>query len=241
MTVTKKIFRVLLLTLFVGQGLVRAQSKDSLRYCMSFDEYKAGKWQTMTDVECVNGVKRSKSTYMWSRVFQTADAQQTEMLKKDVYAVMYHDTLFINTDRLKYMLKAVNRHYVQAYPYEDDKLIFAGIGGDANKAARYVGVGMLFGMVGVTIAITTVSNSPRSMEEQEFLYKTNAAVVNGNHRRINMMGENEMYLLLHKHNKTLRDKFAKVVEKTNRCSALHVLLFLSEAGLVKWSLHANTP
>ncbi|MBP3727023.1 MAG: hypothetical protein J6I60_07410 [Bacteroidaceae bacterium] len=240
MTVTKKIFRVLLLTLFVGQGLVRAQSKDSLRYCMSFDEYKAGKWQTMTDVECVNGVKRSKSTYMWSRVFQTADAQQTEMLKKDVYAVMYHDTLFINTDRLKYMLKAVNRHYVQAYPYEDDKLIFAGIGGDANKAALYVDVGALFGMVGgITIAITTESYSPRS--EQEFLYKTNAAVVNGNHRRINMMGENKMYLLLHKHNKTLRDKFAKVVEKTNRCSALHVLLFLSEAGLVKWSLHANTP
>ena len=237
----KKMLVIALLAFFQGQGLVRAQSKDSLRYCMSFDEYKAGKWQTMTDVECVNGVKRSKSSYMWSRVFQTADAQQTEMLKNDVYAVMYHDTLFINTDRLKYMLKAVNRHYVQAYPYEDDKLIFAGIGGDANNAARYVGVGVLFGMVGVTIAITTESNSPRSMEEQEFLYKTNAAVVYGNHRRIDKMGENEMYLLLHKHNKTLRDKFAKVVEKTNRCSALHVLLFLSEAGLVKWSRHTTTP
>ena len=84
----KKMLVIALLAFFQGQGLVRAQSKDSLRYCMSFDEYKAGKWQTMTDVECVNGVKRSKSSYMWSRVFQTADAQQTEMLKNDVYAVM---------------------------------------------------------------------------------------------------------------------------------------------------------
>ena len=90
--------QIFLLFLFLTAGLSgSAQS----RYCLSFSDYAAGKWQPLSQLELQY---RSGNKSLWNGGASykpvTGDSKTDKTLKKDARLILHHDSLYINCRRL---------------------------------------------------------------------------------------------------------------------------------------------
>ena len=95
------------------------------KYCMSYDDFVAGNWKSVDELTAgrTQQVCQMKSGDHGVFYFKTGDKQSDELLKKDAFAVMYGQQLFVNCRNLRYKdVSLETSKYVQAVRYDKDKL-----------------------------------------------------------------------------------------------------------------------
>ena len=94
----KKIFILFLMSLLM---LTSVSLKAQCRYCNSYEDYVAGRWQPL---DTVYFDQHTKSHQVWwggsDFTLKTGDKVLDKMLKKEVFAVMQADTIYVNCRRL---------------------------------------------------------------------------------------------------------------------------------------------
>ena len=94
------------------------------KYCMSYADYVAGNWKSVDELTegRTNQVCQLKSDDHCV-YFKTGDKACDEILKKQAFAVMYGNQLYVNSRNLRYNdIPLETSKYIQAVPYGDDKL-----------------------------------------------------------------------------------------------------------------------
>ena len=95
-------------------------------FCMSFSDYKNNNWIV---IENVVRRTRSMSAKIWSGggdyVFEAESDEQTRLLKKKAFAVMYNDTVYISLRGLRHGGARFGGGYDKAIKCKDGSLLFA--------------------------------------------------------------------------------------------------------------------
>ena len=97
---------------------------DVAKYCMSYSDFVAGNWKSVD--ELTEGRTRQACQIKSGDhcvYFKTGDKLCDQILKKQVFAVMYGNQLFVNCRNLRYNdVSLETSRFVQAIRYDDNKL-----------------------------------------------------------------------------------------------------------------------
>ena len=130
--------------------LTALQAVAQCRYCYSYEEFMADKWQPL---DTIYTESHSKNHQLWwggnDFKLYTNDDSFNKQLKKKVYIVAVGDTLFLNCRNLRCDRQPFGNGYVKAVRVGQKSLLFVNrITGD--EAVRLVG-SMGFGLIGGAI------------------------------------------------------------------------------------------
>ena len=116
--------RILLLILVSALALV---SEAQPSYCLSYADFQAGNWLHL-DTLIVKRQSRQRQFLMGvGKIKLTSGDKKTDkILKEQAFAVLYHDTIFINCTKLQYDDNQLGNGYTKALRLGQDKLLLAG-------------------------------------------------------------------------------------------------------------------
>lgn len=209
------------------------------KYCMSYSDFVNGNWKSVD--ELTHGhtsqacqIKSNNKHYY----FRTGNKAADKKLKKEAFAIMYGDQLFVNCRNLRNNGSSLDvTGYTQAVRYDNDKVcvmafkrdnasMLLGIGLDVASVFvdnRSVSIGMELGALGCYIG-------------NDFLNRTvcylvdNDANMNG---KIPVTRMNDKYMEnLLNNDAPMLEKYKAIGNKHNRQSAANVIPILMEKGLV---------
>ena len=209
------------------------------KYCMSYADYVAGNWKPVSELTegRTNQVCQLKSDDHCV-YFKTGDKMSDQILKKNAFAVMYGNQLYVNCRNLRYDdVPLETSKYVQAVPYGDHKLCLmayktnallalADIGCLASSVFvnnTWVSLGLVSGSIGAGIANNCLSDYACYLLGSNANAKGKTPIT-----RIN----DDFMVNLLSDDTSLLNKYMAVKSKHNRQSAANVLPILMEKGLV---------
>ena len=209
------------------------------KYCMSYADYVAGNWKPVSELTegRTNQVCQLKSDDHCV-YFKTGDKMSDQILKKNAFAVMYGNQLYVNCRNLRYNdVPLETSKYVQAVPYGDHKLCLmayktnallalADIGCLASSVFvnnTWVSLGLVSGSIGAGIANNCLSDYACYLLDSNANAKGKTPIT-----RIN----DDFMVNLLSDDTSLLNKYMAVKSKHNRQSAANVLPILMEKGLV---------
>jgi hypothetical protein len=89
---------------------------------MSYSDFVAGKWKSVDELSTANQAVQIKAEDNQVR-FKTGDKAADEVLKKEAFAVMYGDNLYVNCHNLRNDGISLDiTGYTQAVRYDRDKV-----------------------------------------------------------------------------------------------------------------------
>ena len=196
------------------------------RFCYSFEDYQAGRW---TELQQLRPEAHSKSRQLWlggnDYSFSTGSKATDKVLKKEAFAVEYHDTLYVNLRTLRYERHRFGDGYAQGLPYDGDKIMFVTylIGKDVSRNL-FVG-GLILGVIGEAIA------GADALDDRVCYLIDNGG--NGKKIDIKLIGDRLIREMLAEDNIDEYQRYMSVHDIKERQSAAHVFPLLKEWGLVK--------
>ena len=133
--------RVLILIVLSCFSLTGLQAQIS--YCMSYADYEEGNW-TELDTLMLKGRKQNHR-------IKTENDSLDKVLKDEAFAVLYHDTLFVNKAHMYYNGERFGKGYAPAYIYGRGQICFVSRLPQDNGASgvpAVVSFGVMFGAIG---------------------------------------------------------------------------------------------
>ena len=116
--------RILLLILVSALALV---SEAQPSYCLSYADFQAGNWLHL-DTLIVKRQSRQRRFLMGvGEIKLTSGNKKTnKILKEKAFAILFHDTVFVNCTKLQYDDNQLGNGYTKALRLGQDKLLLAG-------------------------------------------------------------------------------------------------------------------
>lgn len=116
--------RILLLILVSALALV---SEAQPSYCLSYADFQAGNWLHL-DTLIVKRQSRQRQFLMGvGKIKLTSGNKKTDkILKEKAFAILFHDTVFVNCTKLQYDDNQLGNSYTKALRLGQDKLLLAG-------------------------------------------------------------------------------------------------------------------
>lgn len=116
--------RILLLILVSALALV---SEAQPSYCLSYADFQAGNWLHL-DTLIVKRQSRQRQFLMGvGKIKLTSGNKKTDkILKEKAFAILFHDTVFVNCTKLQYDDNQLGNGYTKALRLGQDKLLLAG-------------------------------------------------------------------------------------------------------------------
>jgi len=116
--------RILLLILVSALALV---SEAQPSYCLSYADFQAGNWLHL-DTLIVKRQSRQRQFLMGvGKIKLTIGNKKTDkILKEKAFAIIFHDTVFVNCTKLQYDDNQLGNGYTKALRLGQDKLLLAG-------------------------------------------------------------------------------------------------------------------
>ncbi len=209
------------------------------KYCMSYADYLAGNWKPVSELtegrtnQICQLRKDDHCVY-----FKTGDKMSDQILKKEAFAVMYGDQLYVNARNLRYNdVGLETSKYIQAVPYGDNKLCvmayktntllaLADIGCLASSIFvnnTWVSLGLVAGSIGAGIACDRLSDYVCYLIDTNANAKGKTPITRINDQFMENLLSNDAPLL---------EKYMAVKNKHGRQSAANVIPVLMEKGLV---------
>ena len=209
------------------------------KYCMTYSDFVAGNWKPVDDLT-KGQTKQACQMKIFNNCysFKTGVKEADQTLKKDAFAVMYGDHLYVNCRNLRndgVQLDVTG--YTQAVRYGKDKVCV--------MAYKTHDASLLLGL-GLSVAGIVVDNSAVSLGLEaagttcfignEFLSRTvcylvdKGADADGKYE-VTRINDKFMESLLNK-DASLLEKYMAISSKRNRQSSANVLPILMEKGLV---------
>ena len=209
------------------------------KYCMTYTDYVAGNWKSVDELtqgrtKQACRLKSNNNQFY----FRTGDKVADKMLKKEAFAVMYGDQLFVNCRNLRVNDCPLDiSGYTQAVRYDNDKVcVMAYKNNDAsfllalgldvasifvdNKAVR---IGMQIGAGGLWVGNEYLSRAVCYLVDSDANAKGKIATTRMNDKFMENLLNDDASLL---------EKYMAVNNKHNRQAASNVLPILMEKGLV---------
>lgn len=212
---------------------------DVAKYCMSYADYVAGNWKSVD--ELTEG--RTKQVCQIKSddhcvYFKTGDKMSDQILKKEAFAVMYGNQLYVNCRNLRDNDVCLETSkYVQAVRYGDDKLcvmayktngllLLADVGCFVSSVFvqnTWVSLGLAAGSVGAGIANDKLSEFACYLIDRNANEKGKIPITRINDEFMENLLSDDAPLL---------ERYKAVKTKHSRQSAANVLPILMEKGLV---------
>lgn len=203
--------------------------KDA-RYCMSYEEYVNDQWKT---VEQLRRVTRTESQMKWSGGtlyrFNKLDKVFDKMLKKEVFAIDFNDTLYVNFYGLKHKGALLGTGYDKCYRM-GKKIV---ITDRYVSKKKNMAIGALAGASGVFagaiggLAVGLADYGLQAKWEKEVCY-----IIDNDTKKITLIDQEMMSRLLADH-PDLLSQYNQVESKKKKRSAITVMPLLIKAGLIK--------
>lgn len=212
---------------------------DVAKYCMSYSDFVAGNWKSVD--ELTEGRTRQACQIKSGDhcvYFKTGDKLCDQILKKQVFAVMYGNQLFVNCRNLRYNdVSLETSRFVQAIRYDNNKLCLIAYKTNTLTALAEIGtsiagcfvnngwvrLGLFASSAGFSIANDSLSDLVCYLIDSAANAKGKTAITRINDEFMEHLLGDDANLL---------DKYMAVKTKRNRQSAANVLPILMEKGLV---------
>ena len=209
------------------------------KYCMSYADYVAGNWKSVDELtegrtKQVCQIKSDEHCVY----FKTGDKMSDQILKKEAFAVMYGNQLYVNCRNLRDNDVCLETSkYVQAVRYGDDKLcvmayktngllLLADVGCFVSSVFvqnTWVSLGLAAGSVGAGIANDKLSEFACYLIDRNANAKGKIPITRINDEFMENLLSDDAPLL---------ERYKAVKTKHSRQSAANVLPILMEKGLV---------
>lgn len=209
------------------------------KYCMTYSDFVAGNWKSVDDLtkgqtKQVCQLKNFDKHY----TFKTGVKEVDKMLKRDAFAVMYGDHLYVNCRNLRSNGSQLDiTGYTQAVRYGNDKVCVMAY--KTNDASMLLGFGL--SMAGFMVDNNAVSLGLEAASAvcwigNEFLSRTVCYLVDSDANEkgkfeVTRMNDKFMENLL-TGDASLLEKYMAISSKRSRQSSANVLPILMEKGLV---------
>lgn len=193
-------------------------------YCKTFEELLAGRWEPL---DTVYGEMHSKSRQFWiggnDFTLSTGDKLLDNKLKKEAFAVMQGEKLYVNSRKLRYQKTRFTNGFTRAMRIGRDTLIFANQTIGAASKSKQAIASNLFGAVGGgLVAANSVS--------RRVCYIICGKTDQKGRVEIEMVDDSLMEKLL-KGRDELREEYYAEPKEAQRILAKHIVPILREAGL----------
>ena len=229
----KKIFILFLMSLLM---LTSVSLKAQCRYCNTYEDYVAGRWQPL---DAVSVDSYSKSHKFWwggsDYVMKTGDKAIDKMLKKEAFAVMQADTIYVNCRNLRYEKARFGNGYSRAIRMGQNDLLFVNrkIGRkEQMNAGAMAGVfGVLGGAIGGGIAGGMIASEMLDMLKNQVCYVVSGGADKKGHIILQLMDDEEMHEIV-KDRDDLHQLYWNEKDESKRRAASNVLPILEKAGLI---------
>ena len=211
------------------------------KYCMSYEDFVADNWKSLDELTAgrTKQVCQIKSGDHGVFYFKTGDKQSDKVLKKEAFAVMYGQQLFVNCRNLRNgNVSLETSKYVQAVRYDKDKLCILAFKTDGVTAVAAFGTAAagLFagntssrlGFTSTSIALGIANESLSNLK----CYLLDGTVNQEGKTAITRINADYMEQLL-ANDRPLLERYKAVKGKHDRQSAANILPILMEKGLVE--------
>lgn len=129
----------------------------SIKYCDSYEDMTENNWHTADSVWVITKSRNKQMTWGGCDYkFDTDDTPLKNTLKKEVFAIIYNDTLLLNAYKLKDRKAKLGNGYVRAYQMTDGNILITYM--NKRKVASLIKVGTLFGN---SVAFTAARNTAK--------------------------------------------------------------------------------
>ncbi len=205
--------------------LTALQAVAQCRYCYSYEEFMAGKWQPL---DTIYTESHSKNHQLWwggnDFKLYTNDDSFNKQLKKKVYIVAVGDTLFLNCRNLRCDRQPFGNGYVKAVRVGQKSLLFVNrITGD--EAMRLVG-SMGFGLIGGAI----IAAAQQKELNKQVCYVISSKADSKGRTHVRLVNDAMIDQMLER-NDSLRSEYYSEQNTGRRILASRVVPLLQEAGL----------
>lgn len=195
------------------------------RFCKSYDDFVAGNWTEVADLEPIH---HSASHKLWvggnDYKFETGDKAMDKVMKKEAFVIEYHDTLYVNLRTLRFEKTRFGNGYAQGLPYDGNKIMFVTHRIGRAAANEQFMSGFMFGAIGAAI-----TGSSQLKDRVCYLVDNNG---DGKKTNITLIDDEYMENLL-EFDRPLLKTYRSEKKQKDRESAAHILPILKEKGLVK--------
>ncbi len=194
-------------------------------YCKTFEDLLADRWEPL---DTVYGEMHSKSRQFWiggnDYTLSTGDKLLDKKLKKEAFAVMQGEKLFVNSRVLRYQKTRFTSGFTRAMHIGRDTLLFCNQSIGAAAEGRQAVARSMFGAVGGALA---AANSI----SRRVCYIICGQTDQKGRMAIEMVGDSLIEKLL-KGRDELREEYYAEQEEAQRILAKHVIPILRKAGLL---------
>lgn len=217
---------------------VMAQAEIA-KYCMSYSDFVNGNWKP---VEELTEGRTKQACQLKNRNnhydFRTGDKAADKVLKKEAFAVMYGDQLFVNCRNLRNKGASLDvTGYSQAVRYDQDKVCVMAY--KIDDPSFLLGIGLEIASVSVdndAVSVGLGAAAIGTMIGNDFLSKTVCYLVDCDadvKGKIHVTRMNDQYMEnLLNDDAPLLEKYQAVRTKRSRQSSANVIPILMEKGLV---------
>jgi hypothetical protein len=141
------------------------ESMEHVKYCLSYDDMRAGNW---VDAGQVKVIRASRNKQMWwggkDFKFKSDRKDVAHALKKEAFALLYNDTLLINTAPYKDRGAKFGNGYAHLRMMKDGRLLMTYF--DVHKMQKKALTGGMFGLIGAL----AVSSSGSKLVNHDVCY-----------------------------------------------------------------------
>ncbi|MBO7067607.1 MAG: hypothetical protein J6W52_02860 [Bacteroidaceae bacterium] len=211
---------------FVFFLLTALSANAQCRYCNTYEDFMAGRWEPL---DTVYSKKHSKGRQFWvggnDFTLTTGDKATDNMLKYHAFAVKQGRRLYVNCRNLEFQKTRFGKGYAQAMTMGKDTVFFVNkkIGKDVME--RQIAFGSMFGAIGTAAAVG-------SQVSQQVCYIISSSADKRGYYDICMIDDGLMGRLIAGHDE-LYDEYFSESDRSRRLLASHIYPILKKAGLFK--------
>ena len=211
MNILRKLFSLLF-------ALMALSTSAQCRYCLSYEDFMEGRWETMDSVDVVRASKGHK--FMWGGgdfTIKGTDKASCKMLTSSAFAVVANNKLYVNCKNLKCKKIIFGKGFFRALSLGSHGLIFAGID---SKTAAYARTGAVGGGVAAT------------QEDSRVCYLISQDSGGKRYIEVSYVDDEFMSKLLADQTELL-DKYNSETDPTERVQADRIFSILKKSGYVE--------
>ena len=210
--------------------LVVFPAKAQIRYCLSYTDFQENNWVEL-DTLFIKHHSRRRQILIGGGEYKltTGNKPTDKILRIEAFIVEYHDTLFVNCEKLQFDDQEYGKGYAVALRFGGKKLCLAGI---TKEEIRNVGnnsalMGVFGGAIGGSIA---ASDNNKALQEQK-CYVTKIELRSG---QVKLEMVNDAFMQLYLLERTdLLEEYHKLSAK-ERLRASNILPIFRRAGFVQY-------
>ena len=224
----KKRFYLIFLIAFAAVVNVSGQ----YRYCLSYQDFCNDKWEELDHIYFTQHTKNEQVWWGGNDFTVTyGNGPIDKILKKQAFAVMYYDSIYVNCYNLWFQGTRFGKGYVKANRIGNRSLIFVNrmIGQEAREDQNTVAFGVMFGAIGGAIAGTSAS---KKLMKQQVCYIISKGADEKGRIIIRMVNDDLISKMLKDNGELLREYYDEEDEK-QRIHASRVMPILQCSGLIQ--------